>query len=539
MTYNYWESMHYLTHHNGFQTWEYSPVYSIRSWFYIIINSPIAFMLSYFGADKRIAFFGTRSYLGLLSSVIEASFYSSVCQTFNPRVGRYLLAFLIGSAGMYISAIALLPSSFTLYNTTLGYAFAIKPSTVSKDGFKRCLFATLSFAFGAIAGWPFALTLAGPFVIEQLFMYTGGQSIFKKRLEQFIKAVVVASLLFIPVVAIDSLYYGKLTVVPLNIIEYNIFSENGPTLYGVEPPHFYVLNLLLNFNFVFLLAVASLPLAALFERKYLTFVTIRLLPFYGWFALLSLQPHKEERFMFPSYALLCLNAAVGLYYLRTLISTSYSHLVKRLTKSSKVVISSNIIARTLTVSIVIISIVLSVMRILAMQQYYHAPIDILFEFSEKELSTRTHLNERQITLCYGKDWYRFPSSYLIPQNVDVQFIESEFDGILPSHWPQNSEGLLNNIRRIPPNMNDQNKQERDRFVPVDSCDYIVDVVLPSTTFSELEPDFANSNDWTIATSLPILDASLSHIATRTLYLPFNFWQKRNTFGEIRLLRRMN
>lgn len=144
-------------------------------------------------------------------------------------------------------------------------------------------------------------------------------------------------------VAIDSLYYGKLTVVPLNIIEYNIFSENGPTLYGVEPPHFYVLNLLLNFNFVFLLAVASLPLAALFERKYLTFVTIRLLPFYGWFALLSRQPHKEERFMFPSYALLCLNAAVGLYYLRTLISTSYSHLVKRLTKSSKVVSKHNII----------------------------------------------------------------------------------------------------------------------------------------------------------------------------------------------------
>lgn len=198
--------MHYLTHHNGFQTWEYSPVYSIRSWFYIIINSPIALMLSYFDADKRIAFFGTRSYLGLLSSIIEASFYSSVCQTFNPRVGRYLLAFLIGSAGMYISAIALLPSSFTLYTTTLGYAFAIKPPTVSKDGFKRCLFATLSFAFGAIAGWPFALTLAGPFVIEQLFMYTGGPSIFKKRLEQFIKAAAISSLLFVSCVAIANMF---------------------------------------------------------------------------------------------------------------------------------------------------------------------------------------------------------------------------------------------------------------------------------------------------------------------------------------------
>ena len=32
--FNYWEPTHYLTDGHGFQTWEYSPVYAIRSWAY-------------------------------------------------------------------------------------------------------------------------------------------------------------------------------------------------------------------------------------------------------------------------------------------------------------------------------------------------------------------------------------------------------------------------------------------------------------------------------------------------------------------------
>jgi alpha-1,2-mannosyltransferase len=37
--YNYWEPTHYLVHGSGFQTWEYSPVYAIRSWAYIAIHA--------------------------------------------------------------------------------------------------------------------------------------------------------------------------------------------------------------------------------------------------------------------------------------------------------------------------------------------------------------------------------------------------------------------------------------------------------------------------------------------------------------------
>ena len=38
----------------------------------------------------------------------------------------------------------------------------------------------------------------------------------------------------------------------------------------------------------------------------------KLLPFYAWLLIFSLQPHKEERFMFLAYPSLCFSAAVGL-----------------------------------------------------------------------------------------------------------------------------------------------------------------------------------------------------------------------------------
>ena len=37
-TFNYWEPLHHLMYGEGFQTWEYSPLYAIRSWAYIFIH---------------------------------------------------------------------------------------------------------------------------------------------------------------------------------------------------------------------------------------------------------------------------------------------------------------------------------------------------------------------------------------------------------------------------------------------------------------------------------------------------------------------
>lgn len=144
----------------------------------------------------------------------------------------------------------------------------------------------------------------------------------------------------VPVVAIDSLAYGKLTIVPWNIVKYNILSsDKGPELYGTEPWNFYILNLILNFNGLFLLAILSLPalvVTSYVDKKRLgpvkaapersspyTILAMRLAPLYLWLVILSAQNHKEERFMYPAYPLICFNAAVTLYLGRGWMEAAY------------------------------------------------------------------------------------------------------------------------------------------------------------------------------------------------------------------------
>ena len=62
-----------------------------------------------------------------------------------------------------------------------------------------------------------------------------------------------------PVTFIDSRFYGRVVFPPLNLINYNLF-RGGHNLYGTEPWTYYFVNGILNFNVVFLLGLAALPL---------------------------------------------------------------------------------------------------------------------------------------------------------------------------------------------------------------------------------------------------------------------------------------
>jgi Alg9-like mannosyltransferase family len=50
--FNYWEPTHYLVHGTGFQTWEYSPTYAIRSWAYVAIHALIVKVFQLLGSSK-------------------------------------------------------------------------------------------------------------------------------------------------------------------------------------------------------------------------------------------------------------------------------------------------------------------------------------------------------------------------------------------------------------------------------------------------------------------------------------------------------
>ena len=55
---------------------------------------------------------------------------------------------------------------------------------------------------------------------------------------------------------------------------------------------------------------------------------LRLTPVYIWFAIMTAQAHKEERFMFPIYPLLCFNAAVSTYLIRGWLEVIFVKITK-------------------------------------------------------------------------------------------------------------------------------------------------------------------------------------------------------------------
>ena len=43
--FNFIEPLHYFQHNSGFQTWELSPQYAIRSWAYVLLHWPLAHLM--------------------------------------------------------------------------------------------------------------------------------------------------------------------------------------------------------------------------------------------------------------------------------------------------------------------------------------------------------------------------------------------------------------------------------------------------------------------------------------------------------------
>ncbi|XP_045751022.1 alpha-1,2-mannosyltransferase ALG9 isoform X2 [Mirounga angustirostris] len=249
-TFNYWEPTHYLIYGKGFQTWEYSPVYAIRSYAYLLLHAwPAAFHARILQTNKILVFYFLRCLLAFVSCICELYFYKAVCKKFGLHVSRMMLAFLVLSTGMFCSSSAFLPSSFCMYTTLVAMTGWYMDKTSV---------AVLGVAAGAILGWPFSAALGLPIAFDLLVM--------KHRWKSFFHWFLVALILFlVPVVVIDSYYYGKLVVAPLNIVLYNVFTPHGPDLYGTEPWYFYLINGFLNFNVAFALALLVLPLTSLME----------------------------------------------------------------------------------------------------------------------------------------------------------------------------------------------------------------------------------------------------------------------------------
>ncbi|XP_077062583.1 alpha-1,2-mannosyltransferase ALG9 isoform X3 [Siphateles boraxobius] len=498
------------------QTWEYSPAYAIRSYAYLWLHAlPACFHAKILQTNKVLVFYFLRCMLAFTCCVCELYFYKAVCKKFGLHVGRLLLAFLVLSAGMFCSSAAFLPSTFCMYSTVVAMTGWFQG---------RSSLAVLGIAAGAIVGWPFCALLGIPIAFDLLLL--------KKKWKSFITWTLVALLLFlVPVVGIDSYYYGKLVIAPLNIILYNVFTPHGPDLYGTEPWHYYFVNGFLNFNIVFLLALFSLPLTALMEALLQRFNVqnlgrpywLTLSPMYLWMLVFFTRPHKEERFLFPIYPLICLCGAVALSSLQKCY-----HFIFQRYRLEHYTISSNWLA----LGSVLLFGVLSLSRSVALFRGYHAPLDLYPEFHRiaKDPAIHTVPEGRLVNVCVGKEWYRFPSSFLLPNNWHLQFIQSEFRGQLPKPYAMGPDATW----ILPSDMNDQNREETSRYVELKQCHYLVD--LATETEAPLEPRYAtNKDEWSIIADKPFLDATRSSRFLRAFFIPF-LSEQYTTFSRYVILK---
>ncbi|XP_041030445.1 alpha-1,2-mannosyltransferase ALG9 isoform X4 [Carcharodon carcharias] len=524
-TFNYWEPTHFLLYGTGFQTWEYSPVYAIRSYAYLWLHVlPAWFHAKVLQTNKVLVFYFLRCLLAFFCCICELYFYKAVCKKFGLHVGRLMLAFMVLSTGMFCSAAAFLPSSFCM-NTTL---IAMTGWFTDKNAV-----AILGVAAGAILGWPFSAALGLPIAFDLVVL--------KRKFQSFFIWAVVALLLFLlPLVVVDSYYYGKMVIAPLRIVIYNVFTPHGPDIYGTEPWSFYFINGSLNFNVVFALALCALPLTTLMEFLLQRFNVhnlgrpywLTLSPMYIWILIFFTRPHKEERFLFPIYPLFCLCGAVAL----SALQKCYHFLFQRY-RLEHYTVSSNWLA----LGTVILFGFLSLSRSVALFRGYHAPLDLYPEFHRIATDPSIHMvpEGRPVNVCVGKEWYRFPSSFLLPDNWQLQFIASEFRGQLPKPYAKGPKAT----QIHPTDMNDQNHEETSRYVDIKQCHFLVDLDREAET--PREPRYsANKEEWMIIAYKPFLDVARSKAEelnswTRRLLNPLEVMNCRISNEELSLLMKLS
>lgn len=113
------------------------------------------------------------------------------------------------------------------------------------------------------------------------------------------------------------------TFPPLNIALYNAFGGTGDELYGVEPPSYYVMNLILMLNPVsFLLAVLGplliivvslVPSLSPSDLKISYKLSLFVTPAFIWLGIMFSRPHKVSSPCYPSHR--PLGRAVSVSYL--------------------------------------------------------------------------------------------------------------------------------------------------------------------------------------------------------------------------------
>lgn len=505
-TYNYWEPLNLIYRGFGKQTWEYSPTYAIRSYAYLVpyylLTWPLRDVQLFVGPlPPYVSFYAVRIVtLCGFTAIAELRLHRAVARAQSQATANWFLLFSTFAPGMSHASVALLPSSFALGWATLGTAFLL--DTFAANSLKvftlSGALAVACFLTAGLVGWPFALVLGVPFGLWALFQ--GWQ---RAALVGLVwRCALALGLIAAVLVAVDSYMYGRPLFVPLNIVLYNVFSGEGegPEIFGVEPFSYYVKNLVLNFSVVFPLAALGLLSSTALAPLVTTSV-----PLLAWSIVFALQPHKEERFLYPVYTMICLSAA-------RFTALFFQGLRKILVPKMAIFLATFLCAATYTV--------VSVLRILHLVYNYGAPLNTAHVLYADSLQGTNDIQN----VCVGREWYHFPTSFFLPDNYRLRFVQSGFDGLLPGEFLEGA-GLQAASSAFPAGMNSKNIFSPDKVVPFADCDYYIDNSLPvdgkePKVITEKDGVLSTDPNWTILLCEKIVKPEGAHSGVgRILYVP--------------------
>mmetsp|Transcript_34145 Transcript_34145/g.51520 ORF Transcript_34145/g.51520 Transcript_34145/m.51520 type:complete len:617 (+) Transcript_34145:60-1910(+) len=587
---------HTYTHKSGMQTWEYAPQYALRTYAYLlpmvqlcnfygfIINilptkcvqilmkllSPSSASSAMVATatvahssssiltmegwnNKPLLFHLLRSSIAAIAAMSELSLHSALYSSLpsSPSVAHWFLLSSLTSAGAFHASGAYLPSSTVM----ILWMFSAANQLRGKDA--RAIFWGLVAVLAV--GWPFCAAL---------FVTTGFWAVWKKgfgdenndaplSFSSIIQPGVlfrIASLLgrtalhaiFIQfiVMVIDYQHYGQIVSPILNIFIYNT-KGGGDELYGVEPTSYYVKNLLLNLNLVALWGLISLPILLLrlalsggeerarTNRMLWKKITI-LLPMYIWLAIVVPRPHKEERFLFPIYPMLCVGAAITIDEVLSEVLRLVDTWMQRTPNNA--VAGKMRLKLILGMIILLPSALVSMSRAAALTANYASPLAMyehLFYNVDVAPSSNSGASQTKKYVCTGGEWYRFPSSFHLPPNVELAFLKSSFSGQLPQ--PFTIHGSKEKSLAIQQGkFNDDNKEEIDRYLTIEQCSYVVELIdTAKMDGEELRVpeciEYMNSDktgQWKEVASYNFLDIDKTSALHRILYLP---WGREKVF----------
>lgn len=158
--------------------------------------------------------------------------------------------------------------------------------------------------------------------------------------------------------------------------------------------------------------------------------------------------------MYPAYPFLALSAALSFHIILTYLgSTNQKELIGRVPTKLKIAVA---------MSVVLVGLNTGMLRTLGMVTAYNAPLKVFEPLQHVDIA------QAGDSVCFGKEWYRFPSSYFLPNDMRAKFIRSEFRGLLPGEFPDAPSylGRLDGASQIPSGMNDLNLEDPSKYVSV-------------------------------------------------------------------------